>query len=97
MLVDAYDEDGALMSGGGFGVACASARATSLSAGGNHLANIDGVSRMPEISRDYFAPGAADPIYQEVARFTQSRRTDPTVDEYIAEYDLLRRKAESEK
>ena len=68
------------MSGGGFGVACASGRATGLSAGGNHLANIDGVSRMLEISRNYFAPGAADLIYQEVARFTQSRQTDKTVD-----------------
>ena len=71
------------MSGGGFGVACASGRATGLSAGGNHSASIDEVSRMLEISRNYFAPGDADPIYQEVAPFTQPRQT---TDEYIAEY-----------
>ena len=35
-------------------------------------------------------------MYREVVRFLQFRRTDQTADKYIAEYDLLRREAESE-
>ena len=48
---------------------------------------------MAEISRNYMAPRAADSIYQEVARFAKFRRGGQTVDGYIAEYDLLQRKA----
>ena len=51
---------------------------------------------MLEISRNYFALEAADSIRKEVGRSMQFPRTDQTLDRYIAEYDLLRRKAESE-
>ena len=51
---------------------------------------------MLEISRNYVAPGAADPIYHEVTSSTQTRQNDQTVDEYTAEHDPLRREAGSE-
>ena len=75
----ASDEDGALMSGGGFGVACASARATGLSAGGNHFEDTDGASRVLEILRNYFAPGDAGSMNEGVARLIKFRRTGGTV------------------
>ena len=55
-----------------------------------------GGSRMLEIMRNHFAPENADWIYKEEARAVQFRRTDQTIDEYFAEYDPLRRRAESE-
>ena len=65
--------------------------------GGDHLENADGALRKLGILRNYFDPDAADSKNQEVARVMQFRRTDRNVDGYIAEYDLLRRKAESER
>ena len=56
------------------------------------LGRRDGVTRILEILRSYFAPGAADAIRQQVAKFMSYRRSDP----HIAEFDLPRRKAESE-
>ena len=47
------------------------------------------------MSRSRFAPEAADASRQQVMRFTNYRRTDQSIDEYIVEFDLLRRKAES--
>ena len=50
---------------------------------------------MLEISRNYVAPEAADPIYQEVTSSTQTRQSDQTVDEYIAEQDPMLRETGS--
>ena len=50
---------------------------------------------MPEILRNYFAPEAAGPTYQEVVRFTHLRQAGQSFGEYNAEYDSQRRKAES--
>ena len=55
----------------------------------------DGVTRVLEILRGYFAPEAADAIRQQVMRFMNYRRSDQGVDEYTPEYDHLRRTAES--
>ena len=51
---------------------------------------------MLEISRNYVPPGAGVPIYQEVTSLTQTRQSDQTLDEYIAEHDPLRRETGSE-
>ena len=65
------------------------------SAAGGHLDNQEGVARILEVLRNYFAPEAADAIYRQVMRFTQYRRAEQPADEFIVEFDLLRRKAES--
>ena len=66
-----------------------------LSAGGDPLDDQDGVARILEMLRRNFAPGVADAAYQQVARLFQYRRADQSIDEFIAEFDLLRGKAES--
>ena len=45
--------------------------------------------------RDYFAPGAVDFVYRDVARCLQLNRATQSVDEYVVRFDLLRRKAVS--
>ena len=65
------------------------------SEGGDISGRGDGVSKILNISRNYFAPEAADAIHQEVMRFTRYRRTDQAVADYFVEYDLLCRKAGS--
>ena len=54
------------------------------------------VPRILGILQNYLVPAAADSIYQEAERLLQFRRGDRTVDEYIAEDDLLQRRAGSE-
>ena len=53
----------------------------------------DGVSTILNYSRNNFAPGAVDAIRRRVMRFTRFRRAHQSAAEYVAEYDLLRRKA----
>ena len=55
----------------------------------------DGVTRILGILRGYFAPEAADAIYQQVVRFVNYRGSDQSISEYITEYDLLRRQVGS--
>ena len=71
------------------------AREVCLSAGGNRPIRYDGAMCMLEILRNYFAPEVAGLTYQDLVRFTYFRRTGQSIGEYIAEYDSLRRKAES--
>ena len=66
-----------------------------LSAGGDHLGDQGGVARILEILRRHISLGAADVIYQQVVRFSQCRRADQSMAEFIAEFDLLRREAGS--
>ena len=54
---------------------------------GGHLDGRGGVARILEILRSYFAPEAADAIYQQAIRFTQYRRADQSIDEFVAEFD----------
>ena len=44
--------------------------------------------------RDYLAPDAVDSVNREIARFLQFTRTAPIMGEYLAHFDLLRRKGE---
>ena len=70
-------------------------RQVCLADGSDLLGRSDGEAQILEIPRNYFAPEAADAIRQQVVRYMRSKRTDQAIDEYIAEYDLLCRKAES--
>ena len=64
-------------------------------AGGSDISDhSDGGSKLSDILRNCFAPEAVGAIRQQVMRFTRFRRTDQSIDEYIAEYDLLCWKAE---
>ena len=64
-------------------------------AGGDSLGNHDGVGRILEILRNYFDPEAVDAIHQQASRFTKFRRAEQSSDEFIVEFDLLTRRAES--
>ena len=57
--------------------------------------NHGGVARILDILRSYFAPEAADAIHQQLMRLMQLRSAEQRIDEFIAEFDLLRRKAET--
>ena len=59
------------------------------------MGNYDGVERILEILRDSVAPEAEDAVHQQAMRVMQFRRAEQPVGEFIAEFDLLRRKAES--
>ena len=71
-------------------------RQVCLADGSDILGRSDGVMKILEIPRDYCAPGAVGAIRRQVIRYMRFRRTDQSIKEYIAEYDLLLRKAESE-
>ena len=71
-------------------------RQVCLAEGSDILDHSDGVAEILNILRNYFAPEAVGAIHQQLMRFMRFRRTDQSVDENIAEYDLLRQKAEPE-
>ena len=58
--------------------------------GGNILGRSGGATKILQELRNYFAPKAADAIHQHVTRYLRFRRTDQSIDEYLAEYDFLR-------
>ena len=51
--------------------------------------------KISEITHDYSALEAVDPVYQEVARFSLFRRATRAMDEYHVHSHLLYRGAES--
>ena len=57
------------------------ARQICLAVGGNYLGNQYGVTGIPVILRNYFAPDAADAIYRQVMRSTHFRRVEQSVAE----------------
>ena len=67
-----------------------------LPADGDYLGSKDVLVRILEIAGNYFAPEAVDSTYRKVVRFRRQCRTDQAIVEYTVEFDLLRRKAESE-
>ena len=71
------------------------AREVCVAADNDQLLDQSGAAKILQVSRDYFASEAAGPIYQEVVRFLQFKRTAHMMDEYLAPLDLLRRPAES--
>ena len=70
-------------------------RQVCLPAGGGNFDDQGGVARISEILRSYFAPEAADAIYQRAMRFTQFCRADQSIDGFSAGFDFLRLGAES--
>ena len=50
--------------------------------------------RVGTVLRDYFAPGDLEAGYSYMVNSPHCRITTQTADEYLAEFDLLRRKAE---
>ena len=68
-------------------------RQVCLAEGSDILDHIDGVSKILIILRNYFAPEAVDAIQQQVMRFMRFRRADQSIEDYIMEFDLLRREA----
>ena len=55
----------------------------------------DGGAKISDILRNYLATEADDAIPRQVMRFMRFRRTDQSIDEYIVEFDPLRRQTES--
>ena len=70
-------------------------RQATLAEGGYVSGCSDGVTRILDISRSYFAPEAADATRQQVVRLMNRRGSDQSVGDYIVEYALLRMTAES--
>ena len=70
-------------------------RQVRLAEGSDILGHSDGFTRILDISRSYSAPEAADAIHRKVMRFMSYRTSDRSIDEYTAEYALLRARAES--
>ena len=56
-----------------------------LAEGGDVLDRHRGLTRILDILRSYFAPGAADATREQVARTANYRRSDQSVDEGSAE------------
>ena len=70
-------------------------RQVCLAEGSAILDHNDGVAKISDIMRNYFAPGAVGAIRRQVTRFTRYRRTDQSIDEFVVALDLPRRMAES--
>ena len=70
-------------------------RQVCLAEGCDILGHGDGVTRILDNLRRGSAPEAADAIRQQLARFTNYRRTGQSAHGYIAEFFLTRKKAES--
>ena len=71
------------------------ARLSCMAAGSDVITDGDDAEKISTISRDYFAPEAAGSAHRKAVRVLQSKRADQTLDLYLVEVDLLRRKAES--
>ena len=70
-------------------------RQVCLAEGGDILDHSDGVSGILDVLRNCLAPEAVDAIRQQVMRYARCRRADQSIGEYVVEFDLLRRRAES--
>ena len=47
-----------------------------------------------QVLRDYFQPDAVDRIFAQAERFQSYVRTDQTIEKFLTEFGILRRKAE---
>ena len=59
------------------------ARQVCMTAGKDHVMNIDAPQQLPAIMRERFAPDAIDSLYREVVLFLHFKRTDQPVDMYL--------------
>ena len=60
------------------------------------IADPDSAGKIMQLLNGYVAPGAADSVYQDVVCFLQPNRPTWATGEYLARFDQLRRRAESE-
>ena len=65
------------------------ARQVCIAAGSDIIMSNRAAEKILNISRESFAPAAADSVYQRVFRFSQLKRTDQTTDVLLAEFDFL--------
>ena len=71
------------------------AREVCLSVGRDVIDNLDGAEQISRSLRERFAPDAIDSIFQDMAKFMYSKRTDRTMGTYVMEFEMLRQKAEA--
>ena len=71
------------------------AREVRMAAGSDRIMHPDGVMEIMQLLNGYFAPDAADSVYQEVACLLRFEQTAQTVDEHLVRFDPLSGKAES--
>ena len=64
-------------------------------AGSERIVAPDGARKISRVPNDYFAPGAADAVYREVAGLLQFKWAARTMGEYFARLDTSRRIAEA--
>ena len=72
------------------------AREVSMAAGGDQIADQEGVMEIAKLSHGCPARDAADSVHQEVACLLRFNRAARPMDEYLARFDVLRRNADSE-
>ena len=70
-------------------------REVCVTAGKDDVSNFGGAQQTSRISRERFAQDATASIGQDVAKFTNFRRIDQTMDTYLMEFDMIREQAES--
>ena len=71
------------------------ARKVGVRAGKDVVGNLDRAEQILKISRERFAPDAIDSIFRDVVKFMYFKRLGQTMDTYLLDFDMLRRKAES--
>ena len=69
------------------------ARQVRTSAGSEILRSSDGSDQILNISRKYFAPGAADAVFQKAASPLLMEGAGQTMDAFLLEFDVRRRQS----
>ena len=59
------------------------------------IGNIDGAEHIPRTLRERFAPHAIGSIFQDMVKFLFCKRTGQIMDAFLAEFDMLRQKADA--
>ena len=66
-------------------------RQVCVAAGGDYLGDQNGLARILDMPRNYFAADTADAIRQQVMRFMRFRSAERVIDEFAVQFDFLRR------
>ena len=66
-----------------------------MAVGKDVMGYMDGAAQISRISRERFTPDAIGSIFQDMAKFTNCKRTGQNKDAYLMGFDTLRRKAEA--
>ena len=65
-----------------------------LALGAPKLFAADGAEEILEELTAHYAPGALDTVYEDVVKFPNFLKTAETIDQFLAQFDLLRKLAE---